>query len=493
MRRGWHFVCAALAGSFVDSFFFDVTPVLADADVQVRAAESARYFLEDKKIRHVITELGIRHSMEATDGVSTVLDARLIYDAALFSGPFGTVRDYGPEVRGDEGFAAEIRNAYLDILTETVAIKAGRFAFDWMESLSPRTSDAVTPLDLRFGGFDSGSSLIEPVDAVSANTSFGFASVEVMFLPFGRHHRLAKAANGYGYVERVTNMLGGLREILSSSGVSGEIYPSFKRGDVPDDIKTSELGIRALTSVDGVDISAFAWRGHQRSPNLTFSLGQSALSTNQVLAYDLSAAETFPELNSYGVFGSWAGDASVVRLFGLSEPNRVPAVTVDDELSGVMVISGAGTAYDPAMVLGDRAYRVGAKEARQRWGLGFDYVFSKHLKLYSEAFQTHSYISGQKVAGAEVRDQFKDHAVTVRLTNETLSDVFISCDATLTGPARSWLVHPEIAIDWRDDESSGGVWKLAVGGWLVQSESNKSSFAMLRDARQVYVKLSAWR
>jgi hypothetical protein len=72
----------------------------------------------------------------------------------------------------------------------------------------------------------------------------------------------------------------------------------------------------------------------------------------------------------------------------------------------------------------------------------------------------------------------------------------LSCDITMTGPERSWLVSPDVSYEWREGVKSANAgarsWKLSFGGWLVQSESDKSALRMLRGARQVYARLSAW-
>jgi len=116
---------------------------LAKVDLRGRASQTARYFLEDERLRHQITEISLRQVADVREGMTTVIDGRFRYDSALFPSPSIQFRHYSKEVRNDEGFEAEARQIYVDWLTEHWAVKLGRIQFDWMDSLSPRTSDAV--------------------------------------------------------------------------------------------------------------------------------------------------------------------------------------------------------------------------------------------------------------------------------------------------------------------------------------------------------------
>jgi hypothetical protein len=217
-------------------------------------------------------------------------------------------------------------------------------------------------------------------------------------------------------------------------------------------------------------------------------------STTLSPAWELNAVETYQQMNSYGLFASYGGEASVFRLFSLYEPGRKPGVLLDDDLAALVSMA----APDPSTIVGDRAFRHGALDDRLRAGGGFDYVFSKHLKVYSEAYVTFSRVTGVTVPGDGVEEAFRDHTITMRLTNESFSDVFVSCDTTVTGPDRSWMVNPDVTFDWRggDQRRSGNSaessWKLSFGGWLVQSVSDKSTLRILRDARQLYLRLATW-
>ena len=460
----------------------------AKVDLYGRVSQTARFFLTDERLRHQITEISLRQVADVREGVTTVIEGRFRYDSALFPAPTVPLRHYSKEVRNDEGFEADSRQVYLDWLTDNWAIKAGRIQFDWMDSLSPRTSDAVTALDLRFGGFDNASQIIEPVEALSANTSLGFGSIEFMVVPRAKHHRLPKGENGYGYVERVNGLLDGVGRVLAASGVRGSIRPALVSSQIPVDTSEVEFGGRFLASAKGIDFSAFAWHGHQRTPSLELTILEGEGSVAQSQLWDLHATEQYPRMNSYGAFASYGAEASVFRLFSLYEPGRAPGILVEDELAAFLTVGS----LDPSRLFGGRAYRREAVEDRLRGGSGFDYVFSKHLKVYSEGYMTFSRVTGRALGGAGTQDLVKDHTATVRLTNESFEDLFISCDATITGPKRSWLVNPDVTLEWRGAETSKNTWKLSFGGWFVQSESDQSALSILREARQVYMRLAAW-
>ena len=88
-----------------------------------------------------------------------------------------------------------------------------------------------------------------------------------------------------------------------------------------------------------------------------------------------------------------------------------------------------------------------------------------------------------------------DYTGTLRLTNESFEDWFISCDSTITGPERSWLINPDVTLGWGGSENadnSRNSWKISVGGWFVESNSEKSALRILRGARQGYMRLATW-
>ncbi len=471
---------------------------IAKVDFKSRFSQTARYWLEDNRLRHQTTELSLRQVSDVREGLTTVVDGRFRYEAAILPFRSSRLREYPRPVQDDEGFESEARQVYLDWLTDFAAIKVGLVQFDWMDSLSPRTSDSITALDLRHGGFDSPSQIIEPVFAISGNFSVGFGSLELMVVPQGKAHRLPKGANGYGYGERVSALLGGVTRALQQAGLRGEIDAQRQSPAIPAGGKDMEAGGRFLASLAGIDLSLIAWRGHQRTPSLDVSLYDSPEASATNPDWVLAASERHVGMNTFAAFGSYGGDAAVYRLFVIREPGRQPAVMVEDDLAWTLVgqlPEDSATATGESL-FGDEAYRRGAILDRTRIGAGFDYVFSKHLKLYSEAYATSSRVTGHTLGGQGVEDTWRDHTATLRLTNESFEDLFLSCDITMTGPERSWLVSPDVSYEWREGVKSANAgarsWKLSFGGWLVQSESDKSALRMLRGARQVYARLSAW-
>ncbi|MEY4630972.1 MAG: hypothetical protein RIQ81_1092 [Pseudomonadota bacterium] len=470
----------------------------AKVDLKARFSQTARYWLEDNRLRHQTSELNLRQTADVREGVTTVVEGRFRYESAILPPDATRLREYPKAVQDDEGFESEARQIYLDWLTNVAAIKVGVVQFDWMDSLSPRTSDSITALDLRHGGFDSASQIIEPVFAASGNFSLGFGSLEMMVVPHGKPHRLPKGENGYGYGERVNGLLGGVSQALKQAGLRGNIDSQRQSPGIPAGGKDIEFGGRFLANVEGFDLSFIGWRGHQRTPTLDVSLYDSPDATATNPDWILAAAETHVRMNTYAAFLGYGGDAAVVRLFSIYEPGRRPAVLVEDDLAWTLLGQlPADEAYATGELLfGDEAYRRGAVLDRTRTGAGFDYVFSKHLKVYSEAYVTRSRVTGNTLGGQGIEDSWRDHTGTLRITNESFDDLFMSCDVTMTGPERSWLVSPDVTYEWREGAKSARAgassWKMSFGGWLVQSESDKSSLRILRGARQVYARLTAW-
>ena len=470
----------------------------AKVDFKARFSQTARYFLEDERWRHQTSELNLRQVADVREGMTTVVEGRFRYDAAILPPESVRLREYSRPVQDDEGFETEARQVYLDWLTDVAAVKVGIVQFDWMDSLSPRTSDSITALDLRHGGFASANEIIEPVFALSGNFSLGFGSLELMVVPEGKPHRLPKGPNGYGYGERVVGLLGGVTQALKQAGLRGGIDQQRQSPGIPLGVKDVEGGGRFLASLAGIDLSLIAWRGHQRTPSLDVSLYDSPDATATNPDWILAATERHIGMNTLAAFASYGGDAAVYRLFVIREPGRQPSVLVEDDLAWTLVgqLPEDEAVSTGEMLFGDEVYRRGSLLDRMRVGGGFDYVFSKHLKLYSEGYVTSSHVTGHTLAGQGIEDSWREHSGTLRLTNESFEDMLISCDVTMTGPERSWLVSPDISYEWREGPKSphagASSWKLSVGGWLVQSESDKSALRILRGARQVYARLSAW-
>jgi hypothetical protein len=119
----------------------------ADVSITGRFGNYSAAFLEDKRIRHHRYELYLRQDAKVSSSLTTVIAGRMRFDAALYPNS-AAPRNYGREVRHDEMDEAEARLAYFDYLGDAITLKLGLQQIDWIESLSPRTSDVITALDL---------------------------------------------------------------------------------------------------------------------------------------------------------------------------------------------------------------------------------------------------------------------------------------------------------------------------------------------------------
>jgi len=421
----------------------------ADATFTARVGNYTAGFIEPERIRHHRYELQLRQTAELTPRFKTAIEARLRFDAALYPDERAPQRDLSDAVRDDEMSEADIRQAYVDWLGDLASLRIGLQQIDWVESLSTRSSDVLTPVDLRFGGFGGSGDNIVPMAAASINHRFVAGSLEWLLVPAPKPHRLARGANGYGYYESLSR--------IGDPRLEREI----KSGSIPESGKSMEGGVRWLGNAGDFDMTLLAYRGHQRSPTLVLSR------PDPVDPRRITIEETFPRCNTFGAFSSWSGDSAVLRFIGLFEPER--EARVFSRLSP-----------EPRRIM----------ESRLRGGFGWDYVYSKDLKIYSEHYltRTRAYYADEDSRNAPAIDDPIDDtwSTSLRLTNETFDDVFATLDGVLTGPERSWTISPQLTITMLSD------YKLSFGANFIRSISETSAFEPLRDASHVWLALDAW-
>ncbi len=440
---------------------FVATSIASAADVSVtgRFGNYSAAFLEDKKVRHHRYELYLRQDAKVSSSLTTVMAGRLRFDTALYPDS-AAPRDYGRQVRRDEMNEAEARLAYLDYLGDSITLKLGFQQIDWIESLSPRTSDVITALDLRHAGYGNASDIIEPIFALMLGHSVGVGSVEWLVVPKSTSHRLPKAANGYGFYENLQLAV-------------GQQNLRIKSGSAPDNPTEAEIGARFMTELFGFETTALAYHGHQRSP---------ALRLFQRPTGSADLYETHPQVNTFGVFATTSSDAAVWRFLVLHEPKRRPSFFVAE---AIVQPPPSAPPSAPVLVSARETY-----EERTRVGFGFDYVFSKDLKIYSESYVTRtatSYRGDDQEFSDEIEEPRKDtYTVSARFTNETITDLFASLDITLVGPDRGHSLSPRLTWTFRQD------YKLALGANLVRSFSERSALEMTKDTSSVFVSIDGY-
>ncbi len=386
------------------------------------------YFTTQDILRHNRYEIHAKETVPLSRTLSTVMDLRGRVETAESGINASFLPHYSSAVTHNELFEGEIRQLYMDWLGDKVRMKTGIMQIDWIESLSPLTSDIMTPLDLRFGGFGTNKEIIVPEAAVYLNHKLFGGTLEYLFVPLPVTHRLPVGDNGYGLYPYLANQVAPLSAMISTSSI-------------PQTLAEVEAGVRYHLDFDsGLELSFLAYRGHQRTP--TFVAGPPSAST-------IPITEVYGRTVTLGAFATYGTEAAIFRLFTYLEPHRYPA--------SVTVAPGG----DPTQLPYENRIRVGS---------GFDYVFSKHLKLYSEFTGTHTeYPNGQM-----------NYLATVRLTNETFKDFMISLNATIGFPYFSSLLTPEVAWNFQQDMS------LGLGAHLIQSSNVNSAFEMLKNASQVY-------
>jgi hypothetical protein len=399
------------------------------------------YFLETERIRHHRYGLMLRQTTPLTARLQTVVEGRLRFDAALHPSSEAPQGDLPRPVRDDELDEAEFRDLYADWLGDAARVKVGWQRFDWFDTLTPLNSGLVTPLDLRHGGFGNADDLIVPQLAVAANHPVPLGTgalgswewVVARFEP----HRLAAGDNGYDATERTE----GLAALSASHPV--------------DSGREAELGWRWLSSVGSLELTGMAYHGHERLPHARLApvVGPTGVPTGAV-----TGESGYPRVNTYGLFATYADDAWVARTSLVAQPRR------DLEV----VVAGPEEPGHERLV---------------RLGTGFDYVQSKHLKVYSEQFYTRrDFVDLPEASSSDDQDDHLDDlALSLRLVNESFQDVKITVDGAWYAPRRAGYFGPEV------ETTLGGVWKVSGGARLVRSFDERSPLETTKEASHLWV------
>jgi hypothetical protein len=403
--------------------FWMTTAGAADhATLGVKLTNYDVLFLDSGDFRHNRYEALLTQETPFNERFSTVVEGRVRADAALLQNRFA-----GP-VRADEMLEGEFRQVYADYLGDSVRLKAGLQLIDWVDSLSPTTSDFLTPLDLRQGAFGNPSQTIVPVLALSVNHSLAGGNLEWLVVPLPHSHRFPAGPNGYGFYESI-------------AAQAAPATAHLIEGQIPREFSEVEFGLRYHRVWDALEVTALAYRGHNRSPSLA------ALPIGPGI---VQLRESFPRVMTLGAFASYATDSAVFRLFTYFEPGAPARITIGS---------------DPAL----------SSRTRTRVGLGADYIFSKALKVYSEFTGTRAQVSlgGEKT----------EYIGTIRVTNESIDNVIIALNASATTPLNSFLLAPEIT--WNATTRL----KISSGARLIHSDDPLAPYDFLKNSSQVYAQL----
>lgn len=140
-----------------------LAPIAAQTTLTGNIKHQSAYFLKSQRLRHHRYQLMLKQNSTVTPTLNSVVEGRFRFDAALYPG--APQADLPRSVRDDEMLEAEARQVYLDYLSDYFSSKIGIQQIDWVDSLSPRTSDTLTAIDLRYGGNGSSQDILEPVFA----------------------------------------------------------------------------------------------------------------------------------------------------------------------------------------------------------------------------------------------------------------------------------------------------------------------------------------
>jgi hypothetical protein len=407
-----------------------------DSTLDGKIENFTSYFFDNGRLRHYRYDLTLTETSHLSDHLLTVVQGRLRSEIMMTNEPWAVGSRYSQAVRNDEQFEAEGRQVYIDYLNSQVRIRAGLQLIDWVESLTPFASDILTPYDLRWGGQGPTDEILIPVWALSANHKFLHGNLEYMAVFLPQSSRFPVGDNGYGYYPYLGSLFAPAGSVISTQ-------------PIPQTLQETEFGARYMLNVGGLDLTFLGFYGHERTPSLL---------VQPVNPTTLSITQIFPRVFTMGTMMAYSQDAWVGRLMAFVEPNRTPKVV--------------GALTDPT-------------ETRLRVGGGFDYVASRHFKLYSELLGTFTQAPQISITGLPTQsyEDPSDVIATIRMTNETFHNVTLSLTTSLTGPAFSYMVSPEIAY------TASRACKLALGARLLGSNSIKADFDSLKDTSAAYFTL----
>lgn len=421
--------------------FATCSSLASEAQLDLRLTQWSAYQTQAKRWRHHRYELQIGQSATVSDQLKTMVEGRFRLETTMLDG--GSQYHRSKEVRDDESLSSDLRNAYADYANEKLRLKLGIQQIDWAASLSPRSSDILTPIDLRYGGNGEATEIIEPQAAVLLNHKIGESSLEWLYIPLPKVHRLAKGANGYGYFEYL--------EKRFDAPVTDEPVEKNRR--------ENEAGIRWLMQRNAWEWSLFAFRGHQRSPAIELTTDPSG--RNRL-------TQKYPSVTTFSMNTTYGGDATVFRLMSFFEPKRSPNLSA----TNTIVSTPSGATLIPLETVYER---------RLMLGVGIDIVHSEHLKMYSEHYYTHSERFSKKLPDT-IDKTVQTGQTTVKLTNESLEKWLFSLQTTVAGPEMGFSLSPEAIYSWDS-------YRVTFGGFWMESRSEESIFEPFAASDLVYLKL----
>jgi hypothetical protein len=427
------------------------------------------FFLEKERVRHHRYELWLNQKTSYSFRFTSTIEARFRFDAAMLDDENATEQNIVDEVRDDELIEGDVRQAYFDYLGDFFRATAGIQKIDWVDSLSAATNDVLTPMDLRHGGFGDGADLIVPVGAATVNHKLFGGSLEWLAVPLPKSSKMGAGSNGYGFYEFVQQQ------------IDEDITLKIENEEIPKGMKDTELGLRYMMTFEKAEFTLFGYRGHHRKP---------VFQVEETGDEEFTLTMVYPRTNTFGFFWSYADDAVVLRLMGFHEPKRSQQI------------------IEVPNLLDEETY-----QTRSRAGLGFDYVFNKHLKVYTEQYYTVTtdypiedeaddsssddnssddddtglpliamsmLASDSDTREEDDRNPKNDYTAVVRLGNETFKTVEFSVDGVYQSPLNGHIVAPTAKI------LLGESWDLSLGARFVRSWHEKSAYEPIKKSSHVW-------
>jgi hypothetical protein len=419
---------------------------MAIGQVSGRIGQETIYFTKVERVRSHRYDFQLKLPYNLTDTATLNFDGRARYDLALMDHKLAPQRNLSSKVRDNEILDLQLRKLYLDWLTNAFVLKLGRQLVDWIDALVPNVANFTNALDLRQGGFGTIEEVLVPVDALLINHQFfKFGSVDWLLVFNNPRHILPKQKNGYGYYETLEKSFG------TSNITFVDDSETYQHSEF-------EYGARFLATVKSVDVTLMSYAGHQRMPIYE---ALPSLPTNPL---ELRLRKLYPRTQVYGLSTAYSKEALVTRLMVYYEPRRDAEFTRFDQTTGAQ-------------------YRDYIQATR--YGLGLDYVFSRHLKAYTESWllSDNTYGKNYPTDSYHVKNRKLSQVYTLRLTNETLSDAIFSVDTTYTVPEISWAISP--SIEWNMTAS----WKTTIGARFIKSLHTQSRFEVLKESSHAYGKI----
>jgi len=192
-------------------------------------------------------DLNLTFSGKPSDNSSYVLGSRFSYDAV-----FDLTDNYNDNVKKDQRFATDLRDAYLDLSWGNCDFRLGNQQIVWGQAVGLFFADIVNPKDLKEYILPDLDQVRIPIPAANIEYYHNSLYLQFIFIPFPEFNEFAKSGSEFDFS----------REILAQDADISMADP-IKPGNSLDN---SDIGTRISWLASGWDLSLFYFYDYYNFP-----------------------------------------------------------------------------------------------------------------------------------------------------------------------------------------------------------------------------------